>query len=180
MNKGAFAYKQSHGWRSITVQERVEAMVMLNGLMPKSKKEQRAKTILELFIRDNYSAQAIARLKHPDVISLGNRSYGKPLTAPAILSVIYEYFPQFRGRNRGGNTKDERRISLARKREKEGSPHIKACAHCGSKENLEEHHMIPLQMGGTNDDENLVFLCKLCHSSVTAYQNRLSKENIRG
>ena len=32
----------------------------------------------------------------------------------------------------------------------------------------EVHHVIPLSKGGSNDDENLVALCKSCHSRITA------------
>ena len=32
----------------------------------------------------------------------------------------------------------------------------------------EVHHIKPLSMGGTNDDGNLMILCKVCHSEITA------------
>ena len=32
----------------------------------------------------------------------------------------------------------------------------------------EVHHIKPLSMGGTNDDGNLMSLCKVCHSEITA------------
>lgn len=32
----------------------------------------------------------------------------------------------------------------------------------------EVHHILPLRDGGTHDDENLMSLCKACHSSITA------------
>ena len=32
----------------------------------------------------------------------------------------------------------------------------------------EVHHIKPLSMGGTNDDGNLMSLCKSCHSEITA------------
>ena len=50
----------------------------------------------------------------------------------------------------------------------------KQCAFCGNKDCLQEHHMIPLFMGGTNNDENLVWLCKSCHLTVTKYQKTLT------
>lgn len=58
-------------------------------------------------------------------------------------------------------------------REKQASHHVKQCAFCGSQNDLEEHHMIPLYMGGTNDDRNLVFLCHDCHKTVSSYQAKL-------
>lgn len=175
MNNGAFAYKQNHGWRTIGIQERADAIIWLNEFKPQNKEESRAKAILELFLRENYSAQAIVRMNHPDIVSIGNRNNGQPLTTVSILRIIYQYFPQFKGRHEGNKQKDstKKRVALMRKREKEKSPHIQMCAHCGSKKELEEHHMIPLFMGGANDDENLVFLCKSCHRIVTEYQMRM-------
>lgn len=32
----------------------------------------------------------------------------------------------------------------------------------------EVHHIIPLPRGGTHDDDNLMSLCKACHSEITA------------
>lgn len=32
----------------------------------------------------------------------------------------------------------------------------------------EVHHIIPLSKGGTHDDNNLMALCKSCHSNITA------------
>ena len=44
------------------------------------------------------------------------------------------------------------------------------CANCGSKENLEIHHIVPLSLGGTNNITNLVPLCYSCHKA--AHQGR--------
>lgn len=40
------------------------------------------------------------------------------------------------------------------------------CAHCGTKVNLQAHHVIPLSMGGTNKASNLQALCERCHQGV--------------
>lgn len=37
------------------------------------------------------------------------------------------------------------------------------CANCGSTNNLEVDHIVPLSRGGTNDIDNLRILCKSCH-----------------
>ena len=39
------------------------------------------------------------------------------------------------------------------------------CAICGSKKNLTIDHIIPVLLGGTNDDDNLQVLCRSCNSS---------------
>lgn len=40
------------------------------------------------------------------------------------------------------------------------------CKTCGSRENLEVHHVIPLSKGGTNTLDNLVTLCRKCHEAI--------------
>jgi len=37
------------------------------------------------------------------------------------------------------------------------------CANCGSVENLTVHHKQPLSLGGDNNIDNLILLCKECH-----------------
>lgn len=176
MNRGAFSYTRNHGWRSISAIERANAIVWLNDFEPTNAEEKRAKKILTYFLCDNLSAQAICRKQDPDIVCLGNRHKGGPLSAVSILRVIYSYFPQFEGRNQK-STIGNKRVELMRKREKKESGHIKQCAFCGSKNNLEEHHMIPLFLGGTNDDDNLVYLCKKCHRGVSNYQTKLRLKN---
>ena len=45
------------------------------------------------------------------------------------------------------------------------------CEQCKSEGRLtaaeEVHHILPLANGGTNDEGNLMALCKSCHSSIT-------------
>ena len=38
------------------------------------------------------------------------------------------------------------------------------CQYCGSKENLEIDHIIPLSQGGTNEDDNLITSCHRCNN----------------
>jgi 5-methylcytosine-specific restriction endonuclease McrA len=38
------------------------------------------------------------------------------------------------------------------------------CVDCGSHDNLVTHHIMPLSFGGGNDIDNLVTICKLCHT----------------
>ena len=45
------------------------------------------------------------------------------------------------------------------------------CEHCEKEGRLtpaqEVHHILPLANGGTNDQSNLLALCKSCHSKIT-------------
>lgn len=168
---------EPRGWRSISPEERANAIIWLKSFVPTSKEESRAKKILTYFLCDNITASAIARKQDPEIISYSNKNPGRPLTAVSILRIIYKYFPQFRGRN-SNSTEGNKRVEKMRKREKQASPHIKQCAFCGSQNDLEEHHMIPLFLGGTNDDRNLVFLCKGCHKSVSSYQARIRQGKV--
>lgn len=40
------------------------------------------------------------------------------------------------------------------------------CRICGSEKNLTVHHMIPVAVGGTSEDWNLITLCHTCHMKV--------------
>lgn len=39
------------------------------------------------------------------------------------------------------------------------------CVYCGSKENLQIHHKIPVSKGGNNSDKNLETICVDCHAA---------------
>ena len=40
------------------------------------------------------------------------------------------------------------------------------CCNCGSHENIEYHHIVPLSLGCTNNISNIVPLCYSCHRSA--------------
>lgn len=52
------------------------------------------------------------------------------------------------------------------------------CVSCGSHENLEYHHIVPLYVGGSNRPTNIVPLCKQCHYAVH-YGVRLDKSKLK-
>lgn len=41
------------------------------------------------------------------------------------------------------------------------------CELCGRKFSLELHHIIPKSMGGTDEEDNLILICGVCHSRLT-------------
>ena len=41
-----------------------------------------------------------------------------------------------------------------------------SCFVCNVEENLERAHLIPKSLGGTNDVDNLVLLCRKCHANA--------------
>lgn len=163
---------KNHGTRIDPV-KRAQYIIRVHDLPEVSQKQKRDKLICKLFFEHNLSASAISRMNDPNIIGLGNRSKGKPLSTTSILRRVYCTFPEFERTQTDNRESTKKRIELRRKRKTNVSRHIHQCAFCGSTDNLEEHHMIPLSMGGTNDENNLVFLCYDCHKQVSGYQARL-------
>ena len=48
------------------------------------------------------------------------------------------------------------------------------CAICGAKNNLDAHHILPVDDGGEHTQENLICLCRSCHERV---HNKIYKIN---
>ena len=40
------------------------------------------------------------------------------------------------------------------------------CVACGTTDNLNQHHLVPRSLGGSDDDSNLLTLCGPCHAKV--------------
>ena len=176
MNKGPFAYQHNRFRRDLSFKDRQAVAKFLEEFDPKTDVEKRDKKLLTYYFIDGLSGNAIVRLKDPDIRGFSNHSIkGQPITnSGSLLHIIYSYFPQYKPKKI--SRKGDRRVELMRKREKQASPHIYACAFCGSTERLEEHHMMPVCLGGDNADENLIFLCPKCHRQVTAYQKKVIKK----
>jgi HNH endonuclease/WYL domain len=67
--------------------------------------------------------------------------------AVPIFDVLLDYPPDWESRREEVRTRDV------------------SCLNCGSSQNLQAHHVIPLSRGGTNRSENLKLLCEKCHKS---------------
>lgn len=50
------------------------------------------------------------------------------------------------------------------------------CANCGSVDELHEHHIVPVSMGGTERSGNKVKLCIICHGKV--HSTNLTRLNL--
>lgn len=55
---------------------------------------------------------------------------------------------------------------------------IGQCELCGSHRELQAHHIIPIVLGGDDSYENLLCVCKKCHSLLTPHK-LLTKIGIR-
>ena len=166
---------RSNTWRILTSAERASAIIKMQSMPIETQEQRRDMAILKRFVIDGMSASAISRMNDPAIVCYSNRAKGKQLSPSSILERIYEHFPEFKKQkqDRSGDARTE----LMRKRQKTKNPHKQACAFCGTRKNLEEHHMIPLMMGGTNDDCNLIYLCHKCHLQVTQYQMELRQKS---
>src|SRR5574337_75133 len=50
----------------------------------------------------------------------------------------------------------------------------KRCRKCGRSTDLECHHIIPLRQSGTNEDDNLITLCYVCHREWEVFEEGLT------
>ena len=62
----------------------------------------------------------------------------------------------------------ERQRKLALKRED-------CCRHCGNTENLQVHHIIPYRISKSNSLDNLMILCRSCHTKEDSRIRRAEK-----
>lgn len=173
------SYKNSNHWNRFSHEDLVKGILFVNNFQPKNEIEERDKIILQFFFMEKLSAQGIYRLNDSRIVGYANRNRGKQLSVSQILRRIYVYFPEFKGRKnpKSVNRKDIR-IRMTRRREKMIYSSVRICAKCGSTEYLEEHHMIPLSLGGTDDPANTIYLCNSCHIVVSSYGKKLEKHNI--
>lgn len=75
-----------------------------------------------------------------------------------------------------GSLRGETRNPSFRKelREKVGT----VCSNCGSKTNIEYHHIVPLKFGGSNKITNFTALCSRCHKAAHKGQHIMDFVNI--
>ena len=44
------------------------------------------------------------------------------------------------------------------------------CVACGTPNNLNQHHLVPRSLGGSEEESNLITLCGLCHAKAHRVQ----------
>ena len=80
-----------------------------------------------------------------------------------------KYTPLLQGVNRYGKKWPEIRKKVLMR---DGN----ACRICGSTKHLHIHHLIPWKISHSNEDLNLVTLCRKCHPKVEKVAWKLLKE----
>lgn len=162
------------GW-NIKPEFRIEMADFIKKCRRTQKLKGETKKILRYVVVNDYSALTISKINDPLIISYGNRSRGKQLSNMHISRIINSYFPNIPKRiDYSQRNYYERRKELTNRKNKGMYNDYKKCGKCGSTENLELHHMIPMSLGGTNDENNLIWLCNKCHGKVTQYQMNIS------
>lgn len=152
-------------WKNIPWERRAEIARQIKR-MPKS----RDKEILRLAFIENLSTADIAELakQNPELESRNHR----PISKRRVLQIIAEYVPDYNHYQKKGKSA-----------ERKGHycflwSHDKTfCHECGTTENLQWHHKIPLFLGGTEDERNMECVCAECHKELTAYERELFPEH---
>lgn len=149
-------------WKNIPLKRRYEMKEYIENM-----NEGLDKDVLTLLFIEDMNPREAAEYAKEHNICIGKQF--KPLSARRIQQIskihfpdIYEYTPK---------------TAHMRQAHREFTKEIRQqCAICGSTENIEMHHMIPLFLGGTTDRENCIGLCRQCHQAVTIYHKMLFPE----
>lgn len=128
----------------------------------------------ELIINMKTTAELAYLGRHDESYSWLKSNQNKPISVRRIQQILTTYFPEFHIQK---THKKEHPDKLTRTEQKRIKEHIILergfCAWCGATEKLDLHHMIPVFLGGTNDDCNLIFMCEKCHQIHTNYVKHL-------
>lgn len=54
----------------------------------------------------------------------------------------------------------------------------KYCVVCGSIEQLQQHHFIPMSLGGKEEDNNIITLCTLHHNFIHKMEGKLNHNQL--
>ncbi|WP_100065001.1 HNH endonuclease [Miniphocaeibacter massiliensis] len=110
------------------------------------------------------------------------RKPAKPCAFPGCPELVHERYCDKHKKETGRHYEKYKRDPKTKKRygyrwKKIRDKYIKShtlCEQCKKEERIktaeEVHHIVPLSKGGTHDEENLMALCKSCHSRITALE----------
>lgn len=152
-------HKKRDMWANIPWEKRTEIAKKVRN-MPDGNE----KLICSLAFIDGLSTTDIAYFcADNDIKSRNNRPYSRR----RVQQIIAENVPEYNAYQKKGLKKNTRRtdhLHYFQTHEK------RPCQFCGSTDRLEWHHMIPVHLGGTADDRNMICLCHDCHQEITRYE----------
>jgi 5-methylcytosine-specific restriction endonuclease McrA len=135
------------------------------------------KILYELIVNQKSTAQ-LAYLGRTDSNYTWLKSnQNKPISVRRIQQILHGWYPEFHIQTTNKKHRYDQKIRTEAKtiRDKLLAEGGKFCGWCGSTENLDLHHMLPVFLGGTNDSRNLIFLCEKCHQMHTNYVKSIYK-----
>lgn len=156
----------SKGW-NVSNENLKEIYDFIDSFKPQNEIDERNKYILHLAFVENKSALSIANMQDRKIVSYGNRSKGKPLTNVQVSRIInsYNLIREKKHDYSARNSYNRRRI-LRNKVQKGEINKPKICGCCGDTEKLELHHIVPIEIGGSDEYYNLIYLCHECHVKI--------------
>ena len=147
-------------WKFIPTERRLEIVRMIEEMPAGLHKD-----VLTLCFIKDMSPPAAAEYAHEhNMFFIGVRR---------IQQIIREHIPDawdYKGPSNGG--RNPVHVPEAKKKKKQKNE----CERCGSTENLEVDHMIPLAICGETEEINLRVLCRECHKAWTTYQRKIFPE----
>lgn len=169
---------QTRGYKAkFTVDQWIEFRERLKNYIELNILTERDKRILTELIVNMKSTEQLAYLARTDEeYSWLKSNQNKPMSSRRIHQLLTAYFPEFHIQTTNKKERKEQKIRNEQNiiRQIMITPESR-CSHCGSKDDLEIHHLMPIVFGGDNDEFDLSILCKDCHRNFTNYINEWSR-----
>jgi 5-methylcytosine-specific restriction endonuclease McrA len=126
--------------------------------------------ILEEIIINGKTTAQLAYLGRTDSAYSWLRSnQGTPMSTRRVQQIFHDVYPEFHIQKTHKQNTFKAKIRSEQLKIIADIDIIKQCGRCGTKENLELHHLFPIALGGTNDKRNFVYLCHDCHRVQSLY-----------
>ena len=156
-------------WKFIPTERRLEIVRMIEEMPAGLHKD-----VLTLCFKGDMSTHEAADYAKEHNMLIGKQ--GKPICAKRIEQIIKAYVPDawdYGIKNPQRAYKRRLHHDMLRTYNKDH------CAMCGATDNLELDHIIPLAIGGTTDERNVMCLCRECHKAKSAYERETFPEQYR-
>ena len=169
---------------NFSVDEWIGFRERLNTLIKSGELSERNEMILtELIVNMKSTAQLAYLARTDEQYNWLQSNQGRPMSTRRIQQILTQYFPEFHIQTtHKKERKDQQLRNELPKIRKVMITEDSCCGKCGSKEDLEIHHMFPLELCRDNDDRNLIILCGACHQKATnhylSWINKIRKEYI--